>query len=122
MARGWWQGFTAPSARIFEICATREAIERDRLTVNPPPDERAPRMQIDNLFDIRQALRDIEASKGDREAAHGLKDALHQAVLEGIRDGSIPARPVQGGDGLCAATAASLALTSRSIDFERWYA
>ena len=54
----------------------------------------------------------VQAAAGDPEAAHGLEDALHKAVLQAIaEDRAVLPR-------VCA----SLALMTKAIKFPRWSA
>lgn len=66
------------------------------------------------LREIRQRIIDIKrlAEEADNEVAHGEEDRLYHAVLEGIAAGDF-VEPVE---------AARLALRTKLITFDRWYA
>ena len=64
---------------------------------------------------LQAIAKDIETLKGlvdDDERAHSFEDGLHEEVLKAIAEGRCedPAK------------AAALALTTRNIEFCRWYA
>jgi hypothetical protein len=65
-----------------------------------------------NLLDVSRLLQEIRNCAGDAEIAHSLEDELHEKVLDAIASGKC-------GD---PAGCAKLALTSKEIDFPRWYA
>jgi hypothetical protein len=66
-----------------------------------------------NLADVQAAVDKIRAvGEQDDEIAHAEEDALHQAVLKAIADGTAD-DPV----GM-----AALALTTIEMDFSRWFA
>jgi hypothetical protein len=64
------------------------------------------------LEEIRRRIEEIRADAGDDEGQHGAEDALHQAVLQAIANGTCE-KPRE---------AARLALETREIDFARWCA
>lgn len=66
------------------------------------------------IEELRQRVADLEASRGDDEAAHGEEDALRESVLRAIADGSAT------GDE--AREMARIALSTEAIDFNRWCA
>ena len=65
-----------------------------------------------NPAEVRDLVEKIRAERGDPEAAHGMEDALHQSVLAAIADGTCD-QPQE---------CARIAMTTRDIDFSRWYA
>jgi len=66
------------------------------------------------IDDIKAKLEDIKRLAHDDEAAHGMEDALHWAVLSAIASGEL--------EGYDARTAANLAMATADIDFSRWCA
>lgn len=65
-----------------------------------------------NILDVSRLLEEIRTCAGDDEHAHALEDELHTKVLEAIASGAC--KDPQG--------CARLALTSKDIEFARWYA
>ncbi len=63
------------------------------------------------IQEARERLAEIEAIKGDDEAAHGAEDDFRHAVLEAIASGSDDAQEL-----------AAIALKTSDIDFARWCA
>ena len=61
---------------------------------------------------VKKRIEHIESIKGDDESAHSEEDKLHQDVLWAIANECCDA-PVQ---------CALLALQTKSIEFERWFA
>ena len=64
-----------------------------------------------NIDELKKRIKAIEDCKGDDEAAHGMQDALYEAVLLAIARGEVDAIEL-----------AELVLTVRDIKFFRWYA
>lgn len=64
------------------------------------------------LLEIKEAIKIIEAATGDPESAHVMEDDLYENVMRSIVKGTCK-DPVK---------ACKLALTTKNIDFARWYA
>lgn len=64
-----------------------------------------------DLYDIKSCVWSIHAIKDDPETAHEIEYCLYQAVLEEVVAGNPDAKKM-----------ARLALTTKTVDFPRWYA
>ena len=71
-----------------------------------------PGEEVRTLDEVRDWLDSIHESAADNESAHGSEDNLYAAVLTAIANGTAEHPQAM----------AALALTSRDISFERWYA
>jgi hypothetical protein len=65
-----------------------------------------------NVEDVRRAVRAIRAEIDDDESAHADEDALHEAVLEAIANGSAEDPQAMAAE----------ALETRKLEFARWCA
>lgn len=63
------------------------------------------------LEELREMAVDVAEMAGDPEAAHGAEDALMEACLESIAAGAVDPKE-----------AALIGLSTRALDFDRWYA
>lgn len=66
---------------------------------------------MENLKLIENSIKELEAMRGDGEAAHSFEDKLYIAVLEDIAAGVDDAQDL-----------ATAVLKARDIKFERWCA
>lgn len=68
------------------------------------------------IYKIRKAIKQIDASRGDPEAAHSMEDDLYQNFIEYISDGG----DARTDDKLT--EKATAILGTKKLDFPRWCA